>query len=236
MALLCSTAQAEQVISSPVEQANLIELYTSEGCSSCPPADRWLSGFKDHPELWVQLVPVAFHVDYWNYIGWKDRFSRPEYSERQRRYAREGGVDVVYTPGVLSNGQEWRNFTWKAPATGTGEKVGVLQAEIDGERLAVRFEPSETVRKQDIVANVALLGAGLATDVEAGENRGRTLNHDFAVLGLAEVRLVRDGRAYAATAALPQTEVEAERFALAVWVSTQDSQAPIQATGGWLEP
>ncbi len=58
-------------------RVNLLELYTSEGCSSCPPADRWLSGLRQDPRLWRQLVPVAFHVDYWDGIGWPDRFASP---------------------------------------------------------------------------------------------------------------------------------------------------------------
>jgi hypothetical protein len=64
----------------------LIELFTSEGCSSCPPADKWLSKFRSNPDLWSRVVPVAFHVDYWNNLGWMDRFSRPEFTERQRGY------------------------------------------------------------------------------------------------------------------------------------------------------
>ena len=69
--------------SSPVQQATLIELYTSEGCSSCPPADSWLSQFKDNEHLWTQIVPVSFHVDYWDNLGWRDRFSSAEFSRRQ---------------------------------------------------------------------------------------------------------------------------------------------------------
>lgn len=69
------------------ERVRVIELFTSEGCSSCPPADAWLSGLMDDPGLWNSLIPVAFHVDYWDHIGWKDRFSDAAFTERQRRYA-----------------------------------------------------------------------------------------------------------------------------------------------------
>ena len=65
---------ASLTLSSQEQRTTLIELYTSEGCSSCPPADRWLSRLKDDPRLWKQIVPLAFHVDYWNYLGWRDRF------------------------------------------------------------------------------------------------------------------------------------------------------------------
>ena len=68
---------------SPAEQVGLLELYTSEGCSSCPPADRWLSKLKGEPKLWRNIIPLAFHVDYWDYIGWEDRFASPAYTARQ---------------------------------------------------------------------------------------------------------------------------------------------------------
>src|SRR6476661_2706945 len=74
-------------------QNSLIELFTSEGCSSCPPAEKWLSAFKSNPDLWKKIVPVAFHVDYWNHLGWRDRVSTPEVTQRQQHYAagRGGG-------------------------------------------------------------------------------------------------------------------------------------------------
>ena len=99
-----------QVFSSGEQQTRLVELYTSEGCSSCPPADRWLTRFKTRPDLWTVYVPVAFHVDYWNYLGWADRFSRKAHTRRQARYKRQGGVNSVYTPGFVINGYEWRGF------------------------------------------------------------------------------------------------------------------------------
>ena len=87
-------------------KVSLLELYTSEGCSSCPPADRWLSDLKNHHQLWKNVVPVAFHVDYWDYIGWQDRFADGRYSQRQRDFAREQSLTTVYTPGFILNGKE----------------------------------------------------------------------------------------------------------------------------------
>ena len=84
--MLSVTTQA-QTFESNNEQVSLIELYTSEGCSSCPPAERWLSKLADDESLWSHFVPLAFHVDYWDYIGWKDPYASKEYSQRQRRYA-----------------------------------------------------------------------------------------------------------------------------------------------------
>jgi hypothetical protein len=89
-------------------QAALVELYTSEGCSSCPPAEAWLSRLKDGPGLWKEFVPVAFHVDYWDYLGWRDKWSAEAFSARQRAYASAWHNDNIYTPGFILNGSEWR--------------------------------------------------------------------------------------------------------------------------------
>jgi hypothetical protein len=91
-------------------QTALLELYTSEGCSSCPPTDRWMSALENEPGLWNEFIPIALHVDYWDYIGWKDRFVSLEYSARQRQYAQEQSLKTVYTPGFVYNGNEWRNW------------------------------------------------------------------------------------------------------------------------------
>ena len=95
-------------IESPPTQVDLIELYTSEGCSSCPPADRWVSSLQDEPGLWRDFIPLAFHVDYWDYIGWVDRFASPAFTARQYRYAAQQSMRTVYTPGFFNNGKEWR--------------------------------------------------------------------------------------------------------------------------------
>src|SRR5437867_10582189 len=81
------TAAAPISFQSQQNRTALLELYTSEGCSSCPPAEAWLSKLKDAPGLWRDFVPIAFHVDYWDSLGWKDPFAIKAYSERQRDYA-----------------------------------------------------------------------------------------------------------------------------------------------------
>ncbi len=103
-------AAAPTTFESGETPAALVELFTSEGCSSCPPADAWVSTLKGNPGLWKRIVPVVFHVDYWNSLGWSDRFSSPENTARQRRYAAVWGTDSVYTPGMVLNGREWRNW------------------------------------------------------------------------------------------------------------------------------
>ena len=105
-----SFADSSVTFTSPVKQSTLLELYTSEGCSSCPPADQWLSTLKNDKKLWKEIVPIAFHVDYWDYLGWKDEFSKAEYTQRQRNYARWHNLGTIYTPGFVQNGKEWRGW------------------------------------------------------------------------------------------------------------------------------
>ncbi len=233
--ILGGASYGETIIRSASSQANLIELYTSEGCSSCPPADRWLSGLKDDPALWDQLVPVAFHVDYWDYIGWKDRFAQPDFTQRQKRYAQEKGLPTVYTPALMSNGKEWRNFHWARPAT-TGEgNAGSLLIRVAEDELEIKFEPAEPPASDRLTISAALLGFGLSSQVRAGENAGRELSHDFVVLELAQREMHLNDGVYEATLKRPHSTVEAERYGLAIWVSNENEQAPLQAAGAWLD-
>ena len=233
--LLSNSLYGEIIVHSDVTQSNLIELYTSEGCSSCPPADRWLSTLTDHPALWHQLVPIAFHVDYWDYIGWKDRFARAEFTDRQRRYANENTLPIIYTPGLISNGKEWRNFDWKAPTTSGARNVGPMIVKVDADELAISFLPVQTLAVDKLVVNIALLGFGLTSDVRAGENTGRIQTHDFVVLGYAQAKMNFHDGSYQAATPRPRSNINAGRYATALWISTENEQTPLQAVGAWLD-
>ncbi len=123
------------------ESPQLIELYTSEGCSSCPPAEKWLSGFLKDPGLWTHRVPVAFHVDYWDRLGWKDKYASRENTLRQYRFRDEGAVKSIYTPGFLVNGQEWRGWFQGRSIDEVRSKVadGKLIIEIDDGKLVAAY-------------------------------------------------------------------------------------------------
>src|SRR5262252_11113752 len=88
----------------------LVELYTSEGCDTCPPADRWLSSLFSRGFRPDQVVPLSLHVDYWDYIGWKDPFGKSEFSARQRKLAAMRRPVIVYTPQVVLQGQDFRRW------------------------------------------------------------------------------------------------------------------------------
>ena len=226
-------AAAGQIFTSGDRPVALIELYTSEGCSSCPPAERWLNELTDDPGLWGQYVPVAFHVDYWNYLGWNDRFANRAHSERQRRYIEQGAARVVYTPGVFRAGREWLGWRNGQQLAAAGEPAGRLTAEVENGRAVIRYLPAApTDAALDV--SVALLGMGLETEVLSGENHGRTLAHDFVVLDHRVVELERGGTVYRAETGFETPAEPAKGYALAVWVNARGVQQPLQATGGLL--
>ncbi len=219
---------------SPIEQTMLVELFTSEGCSSCPPADRWLSDLKTNGRLWSDILPLAFHVDYWDYIGWRDRFAHADFSERQRRYALEGGARSVYTPGMFQNGREWRGWWRGQDPAQSSAKPGRLALTVNGASASVGFHAQALTAPESLLVHVAVLGMDLKTNVTAGENDGRTLAHDFVVLGVRTAPMAKSGKRYAAELDLPIPSVSAPKRAVVAWISTADSQTPLQAVGGRL--
>lgn len=234
-----AAAAAEQRFASGPARVTLIELYTSEGCSSCPPAERWLGELRGAPGLWRDFVPVAWHVGYWNRLGWPDRFSTKAYTARQYAVAAAWGSGSVYTPCFVRDGAEWRTNK-SVPDKNTGGKpagdlVFVLN---DAGQGRVEFTPAATAGAGGpLTAHVAVLGGGFASKVTAGENRGETLRQEFVVLAVTESALASGvgGAAWRAEFAWPETKIaDGERRAVAVWVTRRGELAPIQATGGWL--
>lgn len=227
------THDLHAVLDSGEQRVALVELFTSEGCSSCPPADRWLSSLQEEPGLWKEYVPIAFHVDYWDYIGWKDRFARAEYGARQRRYAAEGGAKFVYTPGVFLEGVAWPDWrTGKVPVT-DASRAGNLRVRVENGVAEIEFDDARQTPGH-LAAHVALLGMDLETAVRRGENRDRKLHHDFVALNVVSIPLPDTQTGYAANTPLPEIGSEADAVALAVWVSAAGAQKPIQSVGGLL--
>jgi hypothetical protein len=187
--LLAAAAAAVCSITTPAHTVALVELYTSQGCSSCPPADRWLSDLPRRVTA-ERAVPLALHVGYWDHIGWKDPFARREFNQRQRRLADLNHNRVVYTPGVFVSGQEfdWRDqaaFARTVSAVNLRRApVGIsLSATGDGARAAVdvQVELIEAARGSAPSLYLALKQHGHRTSVSRGENRGATLRNDHVV-------------------------------------------------------
>lgn len=165
----------------------LVELYTSEGCSSCPPADRWLSTLKGRGDV----LTLAFHVNYWDKLGWVDRFATPEATARQYELARWMGSSNVYTPQVVVNGRD-AAAGGRLPAAQAGSPVTVtLQREGDLVTAQVAASPSGPLKLDGFWA---VIEDGHESKVRAGENAGETLKHDGVV------RLYKPVAAWTATA------------------------------------
>jgi hypothetical protein len=194
LSLLAVTAQA----AAPTCQATsgamaptVVELYTSEGCSSCPPADKWLSTLKGRPDV----LALAFHVNYWDRLGWVDRFATPETTARQRELARLSGSAQVYTPQVLAGGRDWRDWHNSRPqllrAVADSPVALTLQREGDTVTAEVSAAKPGSAR---LAGYWAVLEDQHESRVRAGENAGETLRHDHVV------RLYRPVPAWAAAA------------------------------------
>jgi len=168
----------------------LVELYTSEGCNSCPPADRWLSATFVRNAAGPAGIPLAFHVDYWDRLGWKDRFATPAYTDRQYDAMRANRTRFVYTPQILVQGKDfpgWRGRAGTAAlASGSAAPARAeitLEAEPQRGSIAVKATarvPSSADRK-GAALYIALADNGLVSDVKAGENAGVRLVHDHVV-------------------------------------------------------
>lgn len=170
---------------SPEHRVALLELYTSEGCSSCPPADRFMTALKQEGVSSDTVVPLAFHVTYWDYIGWKDRFGDEAYDRRQRSQASLSSRRRVYTPQFLMNGADYRRYS----------RFGSDVAEINEQKSAasIRIEARRTGARElglDVAANavgdqyslwLAVFENNLESKVTDGENEGLYLRHDYVV-------------------------------------------------------
>src|SRR5262245_9245444 len=239
--LLCSVVDSlgtERIqFHSGTNHTALIELYTSEGCSSCPPAEEWLSQLKVHPRLWIDFVPAAFHVDYWDYLGWRDPFGAAAYSNRQRAYATEWKARSVYTPGFVLDGKEWRGWSSRdrVPRASNQLSGSLTVSSEDTKVWSLRFEPENPKPGESYVFRVAVLGFELSSDVKSGENRGRTLRHDFVVLAMDRGAASRNGDVFHGVISLSTvSKRQSERIGIASWVTRSSSLEPLQAVGGWL--
>ncbi|HSP45212.1 MAG TPA: DUF1223 domain-containing protein, partial [Chthoniobacterales bacterium] len=223
MAAAISAQGGEIVFESKPARTHLIEFYTSEGCSSCLSAEAWMSALKNEPRLWQDFVPVAFHVDYWDHLGWRDPFGSKTWTERQADYSVRWKGESVYTPAFALDGKEWRATGLPAAAT---ETPGVLKISVNGDRVAATFKPLAAANvRYDI--HVARLGFSATADVTAGENSGRRLIHDFVVLGLTNETMKSGTKELRLPAPIASTAEP--RMALAAWVTQAGKIEPIQA-------
>ena len=191
-----AASAAECTVRSGAQTNALVELYTSEGCSSCPPAEQWLSQFARTPREGV--VALAFHVHYWDYIGWKDIYADPRNTERQRAFAATTGARSVYTPQVIVAGHDFRLWSsdkaFDEAVRATRSRKAAASIEITPRRAAdgaiegtVSATMAETTQSPHTLV-VVVAQDGITSRPTAGENKGETLAQNFVVRDVAEFR------------------------------------------------
>lgn len=184
-------AAAECTATSGAQRVAVLELYTSEGCDSCPPADKWISELPARKLSAERVLALAFHVDYWNQLGWVDPFAQAAFSVRQRQHSKRRGVSFVVTPQLLLNGQDFRRGTLFDDVDGRIKAINLSKPQAD---IRVRLSNGNSLLQSKIDVNIAgnaeqrraqvylaLYENNLASAVKAGENKGLTLHHDFVV-------------------------------------------------------
>jgi len=238
---LYSSFTFAKTIVSPEHQVNLVEVYSSQGCSSCPPAERWLGQFTNNPNLFTSFIPINFHVDYWDYLGWKDPYANAKFTKRQRSYSAFGHARTIATPGFIVNGKGWGGwFRGQVLPINNDKKVGQLTIDLkpnSNEDLSVvdiKFDAIADL-PNDARIHLAILAFDQKTSVSRGENSGKQLPHDFVVIGYKTEKAQQENNHLTAKLTLPNVEnFQSPRKALVVWVSNGGDPSPIQAAGDWL--
>jgi hypothetical protein len=233
---LATAASAVCSAHSPAHRVALVELYSSEGCNSCPPADNWLSQWKNSGAT-QSIVPLALHVDYWNSLGWTDRFSQHRFTERQQSLTDLGGGHTIYTPEIFVSGRELRSWSQRDSFQ---NRIGRVVAEPAQANVALELKAQQTPGAFNVAAQftskaadtadqldayLAVYENSLSSQVGAGENSGVTLHHERVVrqwigpvplvAGNAQIR--RDIRIQDA-AADANVNAPAERFGVVAFV------------------
>jgi hypothetical protein len=224
---------------SGIETAAVLELYTSEGCNSCPPADKWVSSLVPNGFKSSQIVPLAFHVDYWDYIGWADRFATKEFGSRHRVLARTNGSSTVYTPQIFVNGKDIRLAFSNVKLNGTLKNINTTKPRAD---IGLALDASKpdawnltaTVNlasaSDDAQAYLAIYENKLASNVKAGENRGVNLEHDYVVRELiGPLKFDRSGKLDVKQTVNIPADWKAKDLGVAAFVQVRDTGETLQA-------
>lgn len=206
----------------------LVELYTSEGCSSCPPADRILSQLeKEQTVANAEIITLALHVDYWDRLGWKDEFSSPLFSQRQTVYGQQLKLDGVYTPQMIVDGQ--KQFVGSSLSEANkfiAESAKNEKAKIElnnAENNALKIKIFNVPKHENATVFLAVAEDNLGTNVKGGENSGRKLEHDSVVRQLSSVGMIRAEQNDFESVAMPQFQPDWKRENLKLVVFVQEN-------------
>lgn len=226
-------------VSSSQQQTAVVELYTSEGCSSCPPADRWLEALTQLPKDEVDVLALAFHVDYWDYIGWKDRFGSPKYTKRQRQLGANNQQRTIYTPEFFVDGIEARGTSKvlekirisnrkKAPILlelSVTKLSDTLQLEL---RTVLPTSLTEPLQQQFFVYENQLM-----SDVKRGENAGKQLRHQQVVRYMSPAQPLKENTRHSIKI---EPEWQLDQIGVAALVATAGKDVYLQAVHTSISP
>lgn len=220
------------VVNSGATQTAVVELYTSEGCSSCPRADRWLSSLIEVPKDELDVLALSFHVDYWDYLGWKDRFSSPAYTSRQRNLGANNSQRTIYTPEFFVNGMEARGtnrILEKIQQSNEQKSPLMLKlsvSKVDNSLLIDLQSPGRLDTIGQLHHRYIVYENNLSTDVKRGENSGETLRHEQVVRYLSSARNLQTSNQHRIDI---DPEWQSENIGVAVLVTTPGDTHYLQA-------
>ena len=234
-AVASETDTARISVSSGENITPVVELYTSEGCSSCPRADNFLTLLGENINQDLHAVPLAFHVDYWNRLGWEDPYSQAKFTDRQRWVAHINNQRSIYTPELVVSGQETRGGGMVFDLINIhNRKIADVQITMDvstqakGEILADLAIRSETdTRLPEML--IALYENNIIREIKGGENKGRTLTHNFVVRHLSEPTPVARGDSSRMVSMDIDKTWNTDNLGLAVFVIDADNGQTLQA-------
>ena len=218
-----------------------VELYTSDANPDCNAALKWMSVLKSKDPktvLWKQIVPVAFHVNYWDVPGYKDTFARPAFNDFLLRYRKKWNSRYAFAPSVVVNGTEWGGWSrGQEIPSALPREVGILKA--DGSKreghFLGQFYPAKAVNAQNLMLHGVLLGFDLKSKPSEGDNRGQALTHDFIAIHYQEKPLKSSYGVLTTDIELAPTKgIRTWNYAVVFWITQAGDIIPIQATGGYL--
>lgn len=218
---LAATLLAETPASKPPV---VVELFTSEGCSSCPPADKLLAELEK--QLGAAVILLSEHVDYWDHIGWRDPFSSPDFSQRQRVYSQTlGGDDGAYTPQMVVDGRTgFLGSDGRRALSEIQKAAAAPKTAVTLERRGGKIAISTGQLPKNATVLLAITESNLETDVRRGENSGRKLRHTAVVRSLASIGKASQGKAFTAEVQ-PKVDRSWKRQDLRVVVLLEDKSS-----------
>lgn len=227
LCLISIRSFATEIVSQD-RKTTLIELFSSEGCSSCPPAEKRLSTLKNDPNLFKTFVPVNFHVDYWNNLGWVDPYSNRQFTDRQHKYASLWKTRTVYTPAFVKNSVSVGSSLDSLTNTESTSAVPKIRLNVsDKNEVLATLQRLDLGKEYEL--HVALLGNEIVSNVTAGENNGRKLEQNFVVLDFKSVAITKNKAQTHLT--VTGTKVKPKSFAIAAWVTERGQLTPLQSVG-----